>query len=124
MRIAPEYSKNPIGDEMEERTRLLLAAFILTFVLVFGISACSNAEQDSTTITEVHTGQMETLGRISDITGLNEAHDISFKFDTKTVTLNSGYEMPIYGIGTYSLLNEECVSSVSAALENGVRLIH
>lgn len=44
-------------------------------------------------------------------------------FETKTVTLNSGYEMPIYGIGTYSLLDEECVSSVSAALENGVRLI-
>lgn len=29
-------------------------------------------------------------------------YDISFHFDTKTVTLNSGYEMPIYGLGTYS----------------------
>ena len=29
-------------------------------------------------------------------------YDISFHFDTKTVTLNSGYEMPIYDLGTYS----------------------
>ena len=27
--------------------------------------------------------------------------EISFNFETKTVLLNSGYEMPIYGIGTY-----------------------
>lgn len=49
--------------------------------------------------------------------------DINFSFETKTVMLNSGYEMPIYGIGTYSLLDEVCVDSVSAALERGVRLI-
>lgn len=28
--------------------------------------------------------------------------DISFNFETKTVTLNSGYEMPLNGIGTYN----------------------
>ena len=49
--------------------------------------------------------------------------DITFDFETKTVTLNSGYQMPIYGIGTYSLTDSECVESVTAALENGVRLI-
>lgn len=47
----------------------------------------------------------------------------TFNFNTRTVTLNSGYEMPIYGIGIYSLLNEECADSVSTALKNGVRLI-
>lgn len=46
-----------------------------------------------------------------------------FNFETKTVRLNSGYEMPVYGIGTYSLTGEVCVASVSAALERGVRLI-
>jgi diketogulonate reductase-like aldo/keto reductase len=49
--------------------------------------------------------------------------DSSFNFETKTVMLNSGYEMPIYGIGTYSLTGEVCVDSVTAALERGVRLI-
>lgn len=40
-----------------------------------------------------------------------------------TVTLNSGYEMPVAGIGTYSLKGDTCINSVSSALEQGVRLI-
>ena len=40
-----------------------------------------------------------------------------------TVTLNSGYEMPVLGIGTYSLHGETCVNAVRSALESGVRLI-
>ncbi len=50
-------------------------------------------------------------------------NDITFDFDTRTVMLNSGYEMPIYGLGTYSLTGETCVDSVTAALNSGVRLI-
>ena len=46
-----------------------------------------------------------------------------FDFETKTVMLNSGYEMPIMGLGTYSLTEEECYNSVTALLENGGRLI-
>lgn len=49
--------------------------------------------------------------------------DISLNFETKTVMLNSGYEMPIYGIGTYSLTGDTCVESVATALNSGVRLI-
>ena len=40
-----------------------------------------------------------------------------------TVTLNSGYQMPINGIGTYSLHDEVCISAITAALHSGVRLI-
>ena len=46
-----------------------------------------------------------------------------FNFQTHTVLLNSGYEMPIMGLGTYSLSDEECYNSVTALLENGGRLI-
>lgn len=46
-----------------------------------------------------------------------------FDFEKKTVTLNSGYEMPLNGLGTYSLEDDTCVSSVSEALKRGVRLI-
>jgi diketogulonate reductase-like aldo/keto reductase/flavodoxin len=52
-----------------------------------------------------------------------EAADAAFNFETKSVTLNSGYEMPINGLGTYSLHGEACVSSVKSALASGVRLI-
>lgn len=40
-----------------------------------------------------------------------------------TVLLNSGYEMPAYGLGTYSLTGHTCVRAVSEALQRGVRLI-
>ena len=46
-----------------------------------------------------------------------------FDLEKGTVTLNSGYEMPIMGLGTYALDHDTCVSSVKALLENGGRLI-
>jgi len=54
----------------------------------------------------------------AEITGYPE-----FDFDTKTVTLNSGYEMPILGIGCFSLSDEEAENSVYWALSDGYRLI-
>lgn len=45
-----------------------------------------------------------------------------FDFDTRTVMLNSGYALPLNGLGTYSLHGEECVSSVRAAIDAGARL--
>lgn len=46
-----------------------------------------------------------------------------FNFETKTVMLNSGYEMPLNGLGTYSLHGETCINAVKSALASGVRLI-
>lgn len=40
-----------------------------------------------------------------------------------TVMLSSGYEMPVAGIGTYSLHDETSVNAITSALEQGVRLI-
>ena len=47
----------------------------------------------------------------------------AFDFESKTVTLNSGYKMPLNGLGTYSLHGETCVNAVKSALARGVRLI-
>ena len=53
-----------------------------------------------------------------------EADEVGvFNFESKTVLLNSGYSMPINGLGTYSLLDDTCVESVKTALKDGVRLI-
>ena len=46
-----------------------------------------------------------------------------FNFEAKTVMLNSGYVMPLNGLGTYSLHGETCVNSIKSALASGVRLI-
>ena len=46
-----------------------------------------------------------------------------FDFENRTVLLNSGYTMPIMGLGTYALAYDTCVNSVMALIENGGRLI-
>lgn len=40
-----------------------------------------------------------------------------------TILLNSGYRMPILGIGTFQLHGDTCYNSVLSALQNGYRLI-
>ena len=37
--------------------------------------------------------------------------------------LNSGYEMPLNGFGTYSLTGDTCYNAIIVALNSGVRLI-
>ena len=46
-----------------------------------------------------------------------------FDFAAKRVLLNSGYYMPIVGLGTYSLSHDECMLSVGTLLKSGGRLI-
>ncbi len=47
----------------------------------------------------------------------------TFDFESKTVKLNSGYDMPILGLGTYSLSDSEAENSVYWALKAGFRMI-
>ena len=46
-----------------------------------------------------------------------------FDFENKTVLLNSGYEMPILGLGTWTQDDDTAESSVYEALKDGYRLI-
>lgn len=46
-----------------------------------------------------------------------------FDFNKKTVLLNSGYAMPVLGLGTYSLTGKEGYNAVSYFLKAGGRLI-
>ena len=47
----------------------------------------------------------------------------AFDFANKTVTLNSGYEMPILGLGMFSLSESQAENSTYWALKAGFRLI-
>lgn len=70
------------------------------------------------------TSQVENWVNGLDLTKFEGDHTVGiFNFDSRTVTLNSGYTMPINGLGTYSLHGETCVNSVKSALQSGVRLI-
>ncbi len=65
-------------------------------------------------------------GNVSVTFSLERPGDIGarmFNFEAGSVTLNSGYEMPLNGLGTYSLRGETCINSVKSALQSGVRLI-
>lgn len=101
----------------------------LGFSLILAMTSCGNSVQEvvsEITASSAKTGtasseKAESKSESGEENSLK--NNTQFNFETKTVTLNSGYEMPIYGLGTYSLTGEECMQSVTAALENGVRLI-
>ena len=83
--------------------RKLLYILLATFILLAGQAAA--AEPD----TPAAYKEEQSVG--------------GFDFDSKTVLLNNGYEMPILGLGTYALDHDTCVRSVMTLLENGGRLI-
>ena len=98
---------------------------LLACMLIAALSACGKQAVTESTTDKEQYKQAESV-EIAEPTQEGDSTvtgDITFNFETKTVLLNSGYEMPIYGIGTYSLTEDTCVESVTAALENGVRLI-
>ncbi len=101
------------------------AAVLLMLLFSFCLAACGNS-----------TGQKDTEpSSNADIANWIDEMDITprvpkdlakvgvFDFESRTVMLGSGYEMPINGLGTYSLHGDKCRNSVRSALENGVRLI-
>ena len=114
-----------------------LFSIVVIFLLVLPMTACgqNRVEENgmvSGTETLPATDTIESAhetGTESDHTGSEPAAEEEtivreeFDFETKTVMLNSGYEMPINGLGTYSLHGDECINSVKSALLNGVRLI-
>ena len=53
----------------------------------------------------------------------NNTERNEFNMTSKKVKLNSGYEMPIIGLGTWQLTGTTCENSVYTAIKNGYRLI-
>lgn len=114
-----------------------IAALLCIASLLLGITACAGTGEEQNSVSQTNesnesmesaqTGSTEETENTEEDAGMeNEISENEigvFNFETKTVTLNSGYEMPIYGLGTYSLHNDECRDSVTAALNSGVRLI-
>lgn len=89
-----------------------LLSLFLAFIMFFSVSACgtqTNTESsENTSVSQQNTKSEETT---------------LFNLETGTVMLNSGYEMPIIGLGTFRLSDSECENSVYHALLYGGRLI-
>ena len=87
-----------------------LASFVAFFIVLVCLSAypaAGLADGEESMMSQVNTEK--TMG--------------AFDFESKTVLLNSGYTMPIMGLGTYALDHDTCVNSVMSLLESGGRLI-
>lgn len=106
-----------------------LFCMVLTLALALSLTACGQTENNTSGSQDSVSSPQSVAQeeKNSDVAMPTEEdpmkNDITFNFETKTVMLNSGYEMPINGLGTYSLHDDECRASVTAALNSGVRLI-
>ena len=91
-----------------------ILTLILSALILITCAACGNADKKTSAenVTS-HEGQAENL----------KTENVSLNLTTKKVKLNSGYEMPVIGLGTYALNYDTCVNSVMALIKSGGRLI-
>ena len=118
-----------------------ISIFFLALILIFSMAGCG-AESDPQMSGPADHVESETDTEPADITGADETElpsdadteDVTndkepageagtFDLEQGTVLLNSGYEMPILGIGCFRLSQEEAENSVYWALRDGDRLI-
>lgn len=118
-----------------------ISIFFLALILIFSMAGCG-AESDPQTSEPADRVESEPDTEPADITGADETEPPSdadtedetndkepvgearaFDLEKGTVLLNSGYEMPILGIGCFRLSQEEAENSVYLALLDGYRLI-
>lgn len=94
---------------------------ILGGIICFSIVGCQNSDQEETTSNP--SNQTNDTTDTQDIPETDTAATSNFDLETGTVLLNSGYDMPVLGVGTYQLTDEEAENSVYWALKYGARLI-
>lgn len=92
-------------------SKLILLFVVIT--VIFSLAACTNNNGG--------TPPMDSQENIDRVTKFDLASGTNG--NAPTVRLSSGYDMPILGIGTYSLHGETCISAIHAALNSGVRKI-
>lgn len=91
---------------------------VFTVALVLALTGCGNKKESG----------INSYENISDENGGTQSEEVIDKKDNREVNdrvvmLNSGYEMPILGLGTWTLTGETCEDAVYTALKDGYRLI-
>ena len=98
-------------------------AFVLGLLfIVFDLAGCSNTDT-STKQEEASANQSQSQSNVDNNQTADNFSNTDFDFELKTVLLNSGYEMPIIGLGTWTQDDETVENSVYHALKDGYRLI-
>jgi diketogulonate reductase-like aldo/keto reductase len=87
------------------------------------VTGCGNTASVETGTDETVISVTDAAGETNPLPASEAVNNPEFNFDTRTVTLNNGNEMPILGIGTFYLSENEAENSVYWALRDGYRLI-
>ena len=114
--LAINGSSRRNSNKMRKQVTFLLLGIVLMLFLV----ACRTSEPEEQ---PVSLSEREEEQQQEKVTNEEDQGVGIFDLDKKSVLLNSGYEMPVMGLGTYSLDHDTCVNSVKALLQNGGRLI-
>ena len=104
----------------------IISVILAHLMLLVCVTACQAASprqtaQSQAADRQASEAQTETTSHGTTSPDLMESGVFDFK--THMVLLNSGYAMPIMGLGTYALDHDTCVNSVKTLLKNGGRLI-
>lgn len=110
-----------------------LFSYLTIIIMIFSLVACgTQADMESpsedTSTFQQNPESTESSEKMQNREGNSVKTDLPegtavFDLENGTVMLNSGYEMPIIGLGTYRLSDSECENSVYHALLYGGRLI-
>ena len=107
-----------------------LFSLLFVFLLVFPVTACGQSKREESgtavdaeiiPVTDAAEPARETKTASDAADSGAETEEetnvkAEFDFETKTVMLNSGYEMPINGLGTYSLHGDKSINSVKSVM--------
>jgi len=118
---------------MNKKILIFIVVVIIAILIIAGIvyknsKTKPREERDlgmnTNSINQENSNTENIVGNSIETNNNNTTNGIAdFNFETRTVKLNSGYEMPLNGIGTYSLTGNTCYDAITVALNSGVRLI-
>ena len=137
--LCQKFMKGDIDlPKIKCRFKVLFLIFVLQLLL---LSGCGLSKPEQKSDIDTGTGNEEIVGASTDDEEIYHddasGDDGSYPMENAVegvgnmsadgqkapeVVLNSGYEMPVLGLGTYSLLEDECVDSVYTAIASGYRL--
>ena len=110
-----------------------LFSYLTIIIMMFSLVACGTqtdmeSPSEDTSTFQQNPESTESSEKMQNREGNSVKTDLPegtavFDLENGTVMLNSGYEMPIIGLGTYRLSDSECENSVYHALLYGGRLI-
>lgn len=119
-----------------------LVSFVISIIAVFLLYGCAanieqtaaQTEKEGSTTAPAHTFDSEA--DIPQNTEIEVTTNGETTLDIETdaeksaqsgaapeIMLNSGYKMPVLGLGTYSLKGDECIDSIFSAIDAGYRLV-